>query len=194
MTPALAAALKYIELGWAVLPLYGLKAGRCTCGDAHATNNSAGKHPHRELVPHGVHDASKDPARIREWFARVPGANVGIATGAASGFVVLDVDPRNGSDDTLAALQQQGVQARRIILVGGGAQSAAVQEAAAQLLGISITVPRPGEYVADGAARQAAAALTGEFPQWALDAVDLPAGQGSGGVLARYRRCASLYT
>ncbi|MFX1820998.1 FGGY-family carbohydrate kinase [Pseudarthrobacter sp. CC4] len=96
--------------------------------------------------------------------------------------------------DGLAALQQQGVQARRIILVGGGAQSAAVQEAAAQLLGISITVPRPGEYVADGAARQAAAALTGEFPQWALDAVDLPAGQDGGGVLARYRRCASLYT
>jgi xylulokinase len=95
--------------------------------------------------------------------------------------------------DGLAALQEQGVEARRIILVGGGAQSAAVQEAAAQLLGISVTVPRPGEYVADGAARQAAAALTGDFPQWALDAVDLPAGQDDGGVLARYRRCASMY-
>jgi xylulokinase len=95
--------------------------------------------------------------------------------------------------DGLAALREQGVEARRIILVGGGAQSAAVQEAAAQLLGIGITVPRPGEYVADGAARQAAAALTGEFPRWALDAVDLPAGQDDGGVLARYRRCASTY-
>ncbi|AUZ35066.1 xylulokinase [Arthrobacter sp. PGP41] len=95
--------------------------------------------------------------------------------------------------DGLAALQEQGVEARRIILVGGGAQSPAVQEAAAQLLGISITVPRPGEYVADGAARQAAAALTGEFPQWVLDAVDLPAGQDDAGVLARYRRCASTY-
>ncbi|TNB71393.1 xylulokinase [Arthrobacter sp. BB-1] len=95
--------------------------------------------------------------------------------------------------DGLAALQEQGVEARRIILVGGGAQSAAVQAAAAQLLGISVTVPRPGEYVADGAARQAAAALTGKFPQWALDAVDLPAGQDDGGVLARYRRCASMY-
>lgn len=95
--------------------------------------------------------------------------------------------------DGLAALQEQGVEARRIILVGGGAQSAAVQQAAAQLLGTSITVPRPGEYVADGAARQAAAALTGEFPQWALDAVDLPAGKDDGGVLARYRRYASMY-
>jgi xylulokinase len=95
--------------------------------------------------------------------------------------------------DGLAALQEQGVQARRIILVGGGAQSRAVQEAAAQLLGIELTVPLPGEYVADGAARQAAAALTGTFPQWALDAVEIPAGKDDGGVLARYRRCAALY-
>ncbi|WP_104045225.1 xylulokinase [Arthrobacter sp. ZGTC412] len=95
--------------------------------------------------------------------------------------------------DGLAALQEQGVDARRIILVGGGAQSRAVQEAAAQLLGKEVTVPRPGEYVADGAARQAAAALTGTFPQWALDAVDLAAGQDDAGVLSRYRRCAALY-
>ena len=68
-----------------------------------------------------------------------------------------------------------------------------MQEVAAQLLGINITVPRPGEYVADGAARQAAGVLTGHFPQWALDAVDLPAGKDDAGVLARYRRYASLY-
>ncbi|MFN3922950.1 MAG: FGGY-family carbohydrate kinase, partial [Pseudarthrobacter sp.] len=96
--------------------------------------------------------------------------------------------------DGLAALQDQGVEARRIILVGGGAQSTAVQQAAAQLMGINITVPRPGEYVADGAARQAAGALTGHFPQWALDAVDLPAGRDDGGVLARYRRYASMHS
>ncbi|MEV7998022.1 xylulokinase [Pseudarthrobacter oxydans] len=95
--------------------------------------------------------------------------------------------------DGLAALQDQGVEARRIILVGGGAQSTAVQQAAAQLLGINITVPCPGEYVADGAARQAAGALTGHFPQWALDALDLPAGRDDGGVLARYRRYASMH-
>lgn len=97
-------ALRYASLGWAVLPLYSLSAGRCTCGAADC--KSPGKHPHRELVPHGVHNASTDPVRIREWWARVPDANVGIATGAASGFDVLDVDPRNGGDDTLADLQR----------------------------------------------------------------------------------------
>ena len=96
--------------------------------------------------------------------------------------------------DGLAALQAQGVEARRIILVGGGAQSAAVQEAAARLLGAAVAMCRgPGEYVADGAARQAAAALTGAFPAWASDAVVLPRGTDDAGVLAAYRRFASLY-
>ncbi|TLM87437.1 xylulokinase [Pseudarthrobacter sp. NamE5] len=95
--------------------------------------------------------------------------------------------------DGLAALQHQGVDARRVILVGGGAQSAAVQEVAPQLLGIEVVVPEPGEYVADGAARQAAAALTGQFPDWTRTAVELSARKDDAGVLARYRRCASLY-
>lgn len=93
----------------------------------------------------------------------------------------------------LAALLEQGVEARRIVLVGGGAQSAAVQDAAARLLGAAVAIPRPGEYVADGAARQAAAALTGAFPAWASDAVVLPRGTDDAGVLAAYRRFASLY-
>lgn len=116
----LPAALKYAELGWAVLPLYGYVNGRCTCGASDC--KSPGKHPHRDLVPHGVHDASADPARIREWFARVPNANVGIATGAASGFDVLDVDPRNGSDDTLTALQAKHgkLPETAMQLTGGG--------------------------------------------------------------------------
>jgi xylulokinase len=130
--------------------------------------------------------------------------NLPDATGSLHGITRANYTPANlaraavegvvcSLADGLAALQEQGVEALRIILVGGGAQSTAVQEAAAQLLGTSITVPRPGEYVADGAARQAAAALTGQFPQWALDAVDLPAGKDDGGVLARYRRFAALH-
>lgn len=95
--------------------------------------------------------------------------------------------------DGLAALQQQGVTARRILLVGGGAQSAAVQEVASQLLGIDVVIPRPGEYVADGAARQAAAALAGQFPDWPMDVAERPRQKDDGGVLARYRARAALY-
>ena len=95
--------------------------------------------------------------------------------------------------DGLAALRAQGVEARRVILVGGGAQSPAVQKAASQLLGLPVVVPAPGEYVADGAARQAAAVLAGAFPDWALSGVELQAEPSDDGVLARYRRHAGAY-
>jgi len=48
------------------------------------------------------------------------------------------------------------VPLERALLVGGGAQSEAVQAIAPQVLGIPVEVPEPGEYVALGAARQAA--------------------------------------
>ena len=130
--------------------------------------------------------------------------NLPDATGSLHGITRANYTPANlaraavegvvcSLADGLAALQAQGVQPRRILLVGGGAQSVAVQEVAAGLLGTAVTVPQPGEYVADGAARQAASALTGQFPAWAADAVDLPHGTDDAGVLARYRRFASLY-
>jgi hypothetical protein len=113
-------ALRYASMGWAVLPLHSLRAGVCTCGRADC--KSPGKHPHNDLVPHGVHDASADEHRVREWFTRVPNANVGIATGAPSGFDALDVDPRNGGDDTLADIERKHgkLPDTALALTGGG--------------------------------------------------------------------------
>lgn len=93
--------------------------------------------------------------------------------------------------DGLRALEAQGVQAQRIILVGGGAQSTAVQRIAAQVLGLPIIVPAPGEYVADGAARQAAGVLAGAFPQWTQDCTEVPAAEATPHVLERYRSLVS---
>ncbi|MBD8079427.1 xylulokinase [Cellulosimicrobium arenosum] len=61
-----------------------------------------------------------------------------------------------GLADGLDALRALGVRVERVQLVGGGAQSEAVRQFAPQVLGLPVTVPEPGEYVADGAARQAA--------------------------------------
>ncbi|MDV2979201.1 UNVERIFIED_CONTAM: xylulokinase [Actinomycetes bacterium ARC8] len=93
--------------------------------------------------------------------------------------------------DGLRALEAQGVQAQRVILVGGGAQSRAVQQIAAQILGLPILVPAPGEYVADGAARQAAGVLAGEFPDWAQGTVQIPTMEPAPQVLERYRALVS---
>ena len=59
------------------------------------------------------------------------------------------------------ALKREGFSAKRILLIGGAAKSEAVQEIAAAMFQSEIQLPTPGEYVADGAARQAAWALTG---------------------------------
>lgn len=74
-----------------------------------------------------------------------------------------------GLADGLDALREQGVHARRVLLIGGGARSRAVQHVAAAVLDVPVLVPPPAEYVADGAARQAAWALSGadEPPDWA---------------------------
>lgn len=66
-----------------------------------------------------------------------------------------------GLADGIDALRAQGVAVRRILLIGGGARSAAVRAIAPTVLGAPVTVPAYGEYVALGAAMQAAWALAG---------------------------------
>lgn len=70
--------------------------------------------------------------------------------------------------DGIDALRAQGVAVERLFLIGGGAQSAAVRAIAPSVLGLDVCVPTPGEYVADGAARQAAWVLSGSAtpPSW----------------------------
>jgi len=116
-------ALRYAAIGWAVLPLYGIAAnGRCQCGKTDCS--SPGKHPMRELVPHGVHGASKDPTQLREWFTRATTANIGIAMGEPSGVVALDIDPRNGGDGLLDQLTTThgALPDTAMALTGGGGQ------------------------------------------------------------------------
>ncbi|MGU3294141.1 xylulokinase [Williamsia sp. M5A3_1d] len=91
--------------------------------------------------------------------------------------------------DGLGFIVAQGVSARRIILVGGGVRSRAVREIAPAVFGLPVLVPEPGEYVADGAARQAAWALTGADtpPRWALSATERFEADPQPAILSRYR-------
>ena len=101
------------------------------------------------------------------------------ATGAIHGLRGDNATPANlaraavegllcGLADGLDALRVQAVTPSRIVLVGGGAQNEAVRRLAPGILGLPVTVPEPAEYVANGAARQAAWALSGsaEPPAW----------------------------
>ncbi|WP_062070279.1 xylulokinase [Demequina sediminicola] len=73
--------------------------------------------------------------------------------------------------DGLDAARAQGLTPRRLLLVGGAAQSPAVQAIAAQVFDAPVEVPEPAEYVALGAAAQAAWVLTGQRPDWPLTVV-----------------------
>ena len=103
------------------------------------------------------------------------------ATGAVHGARLDNTTPQNlaraavegmlcGLADGLAALRKLGVPVEQVLLVGGGARSAAVQRVAPDVLGLPVRVPPSAEYVADGAARQAAWALSGaaEPPAWSV--------------------------
>jgi xylulokinase len=67
-------------------------------------------------------------------------------------------------------ISAQGVDVKRIILVGGGARSEAVRRIAPAILGAPVHVPTPAEYVALGAARQAAWTLSQHDspPPWSV--------------------------
>lgn len=96
------AALAYANLfGWSVLPTHSIVGGKCTCGKPDCP--SPGKHP---ITQNGVKDATRDLGVIRVWWHRWPLANVGIATGAASGFFAVDIDGAEGRD-SLAELERQ---------------------------------------------------------------------------------------
>ncbi|QSB13723.1 xylulokinase [Natronosporangium hydrolyticum] len=102
-----------------------------------------------------------------------------LATGAVHGLTLGTASPAHlaraavegmlcALADGLDALLAQGATVRRVILIGGGAASEAVRRIAPQVFGCPVLVPPMGEYVADGAARQAAWVLTGaaEPPEW----------------------------
>ncbi|MDD7940180.1 xylulokinase [Actinomycetospora lutea] len=94
-----------------------------------------------------------------------------------------------GLADAVDALVDQGVPVRRALLIGGGSRSGAVADLAPDILGLPVEVLSPQEYVALGAARQAAWALHGEEPTWTVareTTRDVTDSSVSGEVRARY--------
>ena len=104
------------------------------------------------------------------------------ATGLLHGLTRVNATPAHlvrasvegmlcGLADAVDALGASGVAPRRIILIGGAARSTAVQQVAAGLFELPVSVPAPAEYVALGAARQAAWTLSQAEapPQWSRE-------------------------
>ncbi len=94
-----------------------------------------------------------------------------------------------GLVDAAQSLIASGVAVNRIMLIGGAAKNPAIAEIASSLFGREVLIPPAGEYVADGAARQAAWALLGgeDAPKWELGKVESVSAPHTPDVLKRYR-------
>ena len=120
------------------------------------------------------------------------------ARGTLNGISLKNSDPANiarayiegmlcGLADAVNSLEKLGVAVNRILLVGGAAKSQAVGEIASSIFGRTVLVPEPGEYVANGAAKQAAWALTGEIPNWNLGSIKEFTKEATPGIFERYK-------
>lgn len=96
-------ALRYLSRGWSVIPIRTREK--------------------RPLLPwHPYQDHLAEAEEIGDWFRRWPTANIAIVTGAVSGLLVLDVDPRHGGDASLSRLEQAHgpIPATVEAITGGG--------------------------------------------------------------------------
>jgi xylulokinase len=121
------------------------------------------------------------------------------ATGVLAGLTTSNATPENlarsavegvlGSlADAIDLLADCGVGFQHALLIGGGARSAAIREIAPGIFGRDVEVPEPAEYVALGAARQAAWALAGtpEPPDWPRPPARCYAGEPQPELRTRY--------
>ena len=92
--------------------------------------------------------------------------------------------------DCLELIRSLGADITRILLIGGGARSAAVRAYAPGVLGMDVELPATDEYVAIGAARQAAWVLSGkaEPPAWPLTIEETLTGEPTPEVYAQYAK------
>ncbi len=131
--------------------------------------------------------------------------NLPNAAGALHGVTTRNLSPANIARAAVEGLlssmaycidkiRRQRVEVDRIILVGGGARSEAVRRVAPAVLGAAVAVPAPAEYVALGAARQAAWVLSGGEapPAWSTGETTSYEAPPAPEVFDRYRTAQEL--
>jgi len=121
------------------------------------------------------------------------------ATGVFAGMNLNNSNPEDiaramvegmlaGLADAVDSLVALGVSVNRILLIGGAAKNPAVPVIASALFGREVLVPPAGEYVANGAAKQAAWALLGQMPTWDLGEVAKHNITATPDVMIRYKQ------
>ena len=118
------------------------------------------------VIPHFDGERTPNRPQARGRFHGITHSNftrANIARAAIEGVIA-------GMVYATQAVEKLGVNYSRVLLIGGAAKNSAVQQIAADFFAKTMNLPPTGEYVADGAAKQAAWALSGSTqpPQWRL--------------------------
>lgn len=137
------------------------------------------------LTKHGLHDAVSDEAEVRDLFRRPGVEMIGVPTGAVSGFVVVDLDVKEGRPglEWLAANQHRLPRTRRHQTQSGGAHLLFVAPAGRKIKnstsklapgvdvrgdgGYVIVPPSPGYSITDDT-------MPAPLPEWLLELLDPP--------------------
>ena len=150
-------------------------------------------------------DVGAEGLTVVPYFEGERSPNLPDAAGALHGVTTRNLKPANVARAAVEGLlcsmaycmdriAGQGVDVGRVILVGGGARSEAVRRIAPAILGTSVHVPTPAEYVALGAARQAAWTLSGAAapPPWSFGLTTSYEADPTPEVVERYRQLQAL--
>lgn len=173
------AAKDYAARGWYVFPLHTiLEDGECSCGKEGC--GDAGKHPR---VARGLKEASRDLAKIDEWFgADAPPANIGLVTGEISGITVIDVDigeGKFGAESWAEAIKDHGEPQTLMAQTGSGGLHVLFQynsalKTASNVLGKGVDCRNDGGYIVAAPSRHRSGGVY-EWINWEDPIAVLPA-------------------
>ena len=110
----LSAALRYASEGLHVVPLHGLKDGRCTCGNADCCQ--PGMHPRTK---NGLADATTDLAQIEKRWTKWSKAKIGIVFGGPSKLLGLMTDGETGQQKLREIIGTNGKLPRTVTIWDG---------------------------------------------------------------------------
>jgi hypothetical protein len=123
LSAILTAALGYAAAGWPVFLLGRSKRPLANCPHCPSDAKPGTHDPQgcRCLTCHGFYAATRDPKAIRRMLLLTPYGMLAVRTGAASGLVVVDVDPDKGGMGSLAELVKRGLcPPTRFVRTGSG--------------------------------------------------------------------------
>jgi len=160
-------ALALLRLGLCLVPMHRPTSDGCSCNKGRACR-SVGKHPR---IKSWTEHASGDEADVRGWWRRWPDANIGIATGARSGIVVLDLDGPEGIEAAKRMAAPHGGLPRTLaVRTGGGGFHCLFRWDDARPLGNRVAVVPKVDFRGEGGCVIAAASLhrSGRRYAWVL--------------------------